>query len=507
MRTWLLCLLLLSATSALAAPRAVDRTIASSDLLADVDALQQIYETAHPGIYRYLTRPQFLANLSALRQQFSHDRTLGEAYVEIARFLATIRCGHTHANLANQPKGTAEALLAASDRLPFLFRWIDGRMIVTRDLQQTETLPRGTEVLRINGVRVTRILPALLPLVRSDGHNDAKRVALLEVQGNERYETFDVLMPLLFREMSSPFELLVRKPGSRRATRTRVDGITSAQRQTRSGSSEAAEEIPWKLQALDERTAYLRMPTWALYDSKWAWEKTLDTIFDDLAARRVPSLIIDLRGNEGGLDVGDRIVARIATKPVRAAAFGRFTRYRKLDLPPPVSAMLKTWDPSFRDWGASARADRGGYFALTREEEDARHDWIEPRGPRYDGRVVVLIDATNSSATFQFAQMMKNNGLATLVGQPTGGNQRGINGGAYFFVHLPHSQIEVDLPLIGYFPTESSDERPDGARIPFRAIADGGITPDIFVPRTIEDMVRGRDAELERAKALLTTQP
>ena len=47
--------------------------------------------------------------------------------------------------------------------------------------------------------------------------------------------------------------------------------------------------------------------------------------------------------------------------------------------------------------------------------------------------MVVLVNAANSSATFQFAKLVKDNQLGTLVGQPTGGNQRGINGGAFFF--------------------------------------------------------------------------
>ncbi|MCS3810253.1 hypothetical protein FHY19_003321 [Xanthomonas arboricola] len=61
------------------------------------------------------------------------------------------------------------------------------------------------------------------------------------------------------------------------------------------------------------------------------------------------------------------------------------------------------------------------------------------------GRVFVLTSADNSSATFEFARQLQRNGLATLVGQPTGGNLRGINGGAFFFLHLPNSHIEVDL--------------------------------------------------------------
>lgn len=77
----------------------------------------------------------------------------------------------------------------------------------------------------------------------------------------------------------------------------------------------------------------------------------------------------------------------------------------------------------------------------------------------------------------------------TLVGQPTGGNRRGINGGAFFFLRLPHSKIEIDLPLIGFFP---SGTRPDA-----------GLLPDVSVESTVKDLVQNIDTELDAVKKRL----
>src|SRR5262249_16013410 len=153
-------------------------------------------------------------------------------------------------------------------------------------------------------------------------------------------------------------------------------------------------------------------------------------------------------------------------------------------------AYLDTWDWSFKDWGHAATDDREGFFRMTRFDDDEKGDVITPHGRRFEGRVVVLIGAANSSATFQFAQVVKENRLATLVGQTTGGNQRGINGGAFFFVTLPNSRVEVDLPLVGNF---AGDDRPTGHEIPFRRIPDAGIDPDVPVTPSIEDIAQGVD--------------
>jgi hypothetical protein len=180
--------------------------------------------------------------------------------------------------------------------------------------------------------------------------------------------------------------------------------------------------------------------------------------------------------------------------------FQRYTRYRSWPLPKSFDGALDTWDWSFKDWGQAAKDDRDGFFRMARFDDDEKGDVITPRGRRYQGRVIVLIDASNSSATFQFAQVIKENKLATLVGQTTGGNQRGINGGAFFFVTLPNSRVEVDLPLVGNFV---GDERPTGTKIPFREILDAGIDPDVAVAPSAADIAKGNDVELAAARVLL----
>ncbi|MCK7527145.1 MAG: S41 family peptidase [Ignavibacteriales bacterium] len=107
----------------------------------------------------------------------------------------------------------------------------------------------------------------------------------------------------------------------------------------------------------------------------------------------------------------------------------------------------------------------------------------------YNGKMYLLIDASNASATFILARIAKANALATLIGEETGGNRRGINGSQLFFLRLPNSKIEIDIPLIGNYPlTPQPDE---------------GIKPDIFVKQTAEDFISGRDTVLETVKKII----
>jgi len=155
-------------------------------------------------------------------------------------------------------------------------------------------------------------------------------------------------------------------------------------------------------------------------------------------------------------------------------------RYRKVadDLSP----YLDTWDTSFKDWGDQAVEPNDGFYRLKRYDDDERGTVIKATGHPFTGRAYALVDASNSSATFEFAQALQQNRLGTLVGQPTGGNQRGINGGAFFFLRLPNTKIEIDLPLIGFYPMA---DRPDA-----------GLVPDVLIKARAEDIARGIDTEL-----------
>ena len=94
---------------------------------------------------------------------------------------------------------------------------------------------------------------------------------------------------------------------------------------------------------------------------------------------------------------------------------------------------------------------------------------MQPANNHLNTHVYLLTSATNSSAGLLFADALKTHKLATLVGQTTGGNQKGITAGALFFIQLPNTKIEVDVPLIGMDYAEAA-KRPDA-----------GILPDLVV--------------------------
>lgn len=482
--------------------------LTAPQLQADFAIFKKAYEALHPGLYRYNTPAQMARHFDTLQTQLGHEQNLSDAYLAFATFLAKIKCGHTYPNFFNQPAAVAEELFVSRPRLPFYFRWINHKMIVTRSLVPSAHLAPGTEVLSLNGVPVAKIRECLLSVSRADGSNDAKRESNLEVRGDSTYEAFDVYYPLLFPITGTQFTAQLKSaPSTAPVTRT-LPLMTQVQRlaiqsQDAAHATAAFGDTPgWEFRFLDDaRTAYLRMPTWALYNSKWDWRAYLDKVFAQIAAKKSENLVIDLRGNEGGLSIGNYVVGKLIQKDLPLPSFQRWVRYRQV--PDDLSPYLDTWDPSFKNWGNDIRsADNpsDSYFRLTRFDDGPGGDVIKADAHPFTGRTFVIVGAANSSATFEFAQILQQNRLATLVGQPTGGNQRGINGGAFFFLRLPNSKIETDLPLVALF---SPDVHPAPNRLLDSSQPDAGLTPDILVTPRLEDIRMGADTELNTIQHLL----
>jgi hypothetical protein len=449
---------------------------------SDIALLREIVTTLHPGLYRYASPSAIDAGLRKLERSWTTEPGLQSRYLNLSRFLATIKCGHSYANFFNQKKAVAGELFSGQTRLPFTFRWIGKQMVVLADQSGSGQLPRGTIVAAINDVPAGDMLAKLLPFARADGNNDAKRRALLSVSGADSIEFFDVFHGLLFDAAGGSHKLRIRKPGTINETIVDLPALTLEQRQGFIRKRDYRGDAPvWDWEMRDDGIAVLTMDGWALYNSKWDWQGWLNDRLDSL--RGAKGLIIDIRENEGGNDCGDAILARLAAKDVIKPLANRLVRYRKV--PAHLNAYLDTWDDSFRDWGDNVEPFDGRYFRQTLWEDPV----LPAKGPRIDVPMVVLTSAQNSSATFQFASLCRASGIGTLLGETTGGNQRGINGGAFFFARLPESGIEFDVPLVGYFPA---------GRPP-----DAGITPNIAVSPTAEDIASSYDRQMQIAIAHL----
>ena len=466
-----------------------ETVIPAASLREDMAVLKRALTQLHPGLFRYNDAASLERHFAALEASIGTDRSLRDAYLAFSRLTGAIRCGHTFASFWNQPKDLKAALFDGADKLPFTFRLVDRRMIVTANVSEDDRLGRGAEVLSIDEVPVAAILERLLPLVKADGSNDGKRLYSLQVTGQGQFEPFDSYHPLVLPPRGGAYRVEFRAAGGATPVGGAMRGITRAERKTRlasrHGVKETADDDLWEFRLLDDRTGYVRIGTFVTWNSKRDWKGFLRDAFAELGRKGVPNLVLDLRGNEGGADeVGAELVGYLVPRKVTVPANQTLLRYVRVA--PDLLPHLDTWDKSFFD--VTGRVTPGGnnFYALTGEGGAMT---LKPNGRGYAGKVHLLVDAGDGSATFLLARLLKQERLATLVGQETGGNLRGTNGGWIAFLRLPRSRIAVDVPLKGYFPFDAQPDR--------------GLTPDVVVPVSVEDVARGVDTELEAVRRMI----
>ena len=449
-------------TSLRAAPSA-------GELRQDIDIVRRTL-ALHPGIYRYQTPRQLEERLKTLERSYVASSNLQQQFLALSAFTATIRCGHSQCNPYNQKKAVVQALFERPTRLPFEFDWIGGHMVLLAD-RSGRGLPRGTTIVSVNGEPAAHLLQRLVRYARADGSNDAKRVVQMAMRNTDRFETFDIYQALLRPPENGAYRIAYRTPDGHAAT-TEVLALTpEARRATRHTLETDGTSEPFWTWETKDGVAVLTMPSWVMYNSRWDWESWLNERLKSLSGAR--GLILDLRDNEGGNECGNAILARLSGSDIRFKGYRQLVRYRRT--PKELDPYLDTWDDSFRSIGEKARDVGDGFYELGIEDSDT----IPAVGPRLTLPVAALVGPICSSATFSFARRAQESGLVRLFGEPSGGNLRGINGNGYFFVRLPASGLEFDMPIIGNFAQTPQPDR--------------GVLPDLPVKPTLADIAAGRD--------------
>ena len=181
------------------------------------------------------------------------------------------------------------------------------------------------------------------------------------------------------------------------------------------------------------------------------------------AARSAPALVLDLRGDRGGVDfIGERLVADLAEGRAPLATY-------RVRVAPETLARRPRWKDLV--------AEPDGFSPPQQLAVDA-----QPAGHGFHGKLAVLIDAGCVSTCEMIAAALRADLHATLVGETTGGSS-----GAPVEVALPASRGKLAIPT---WNLVSADGKP---------IEGDGVVPDVPVVATPDALAAGIDLPLQTA--------
>lgn len=457
-------------------------SLSAAQARADLQLLHHGLHTLHPGLHRRATRAQLGAAFASAEQAVAGGSTQAGMFLLCSHIAATVNCGHTWASHFNARKDLRQLLTDGPDKLPFTLRWVQGRALITGSA--AAGLAAGTELLAIDGRPVAQIAAALLPLLRADGqHAGALGKRWAQLDSGPSGNAMDWLFPLRFPPTGGRWRLTLREPplqaGAMRELA--VPAISLAERQR----SLPAPTPQWSFER-EADTALLRLPTFAFWNSGFKADAFLARTFT--ALRGLPYLVIDLRDNEGGDDnIARQVLAHLLRAPYETPAVRLESAYEQV--PDDLLPHLGTWNRGFFDRRGQATPLPDGRWLLPAPATVR----VEPVAAPYPGRTVVLVGPQNSSAGFLFARDLQRSGAAVLMGEPTGGNLQGLNGGQLAWLTLPASGVAVDIPLRATYTLADDGEAPP----------DRGVLPELPVAPRFEDAAQGIDTTLLAAGALI----
>ena len=233
-------------------------------------------------------------------------------YVRLLPLIAEIKDGHTRLSLS--PGAGAYSGLPARSIFPFGLRFLDDKAYVLRDLSPDRSVGEGAELLAIEGRPVREILAALLPLIPSDAGIGTAKLRRLEFPG-----AFGRLLALRFGPRES-YRVRFRPHKAGEAREITVPGIAAGDvsRLLRERYPEAAERRPKYELAFNGQTAVLTVRQFGDDPDKDRprFPDFLTDAFRSLEEKKTPGLVIDLRGNGGGMDeYGKFLFAHVMDRP------------------------------------------------------------------------------------------------------------------------------------------------------------------------------------------------
>jgi hypothetical protein len=450
-----------SKKAALHAASSPTERVPAERLREDLRILRGALEEGHPGIYRYTPKAELDEAFDQAERALDRPMTVYEFYRVVAPAVARLKCGHTDVRVnPDLDKGKLA--------FPIVVRVLDGKLYVVRDMSDAKGAPVGKEVCAINGMAAERIISVMRAATPGDGDVQTSRARRI----GDNFAGY--LVDLLGLE--SPYTVTYRDNKQVGEKSITLEGIDPRKLQQQRPKDSAA------LTFFDDgKIAHLIIHRFGGTVNNRNLRGYLQESFAEIARKKSAALVLDLRDNGGGADdLGKLLLSFLIDEP--------FKYYDDL--------VLNALDFRFRKYSPRSRALPAGLLERqpTGKYRMVKHpNWglQQPSKPTFAGKVYILINGNSFSTTSEFLSHVHSRKRATFIGEESGGGYYGNTSGPGALLVLPNTKLQAYVPLMTYYMAV-----PDGKP------ARHGIVPDYPVAYSIDELLAGKDKELELALEL-----
>ncbi|MEM9340920.1 MAG: S41 family peptidase, partial [Bacteroidota bacterium] len=318
-----------------------DLILKPDSLLMDVNYLEELMTSVHPGVYRYNSEEEVQQLFHSLRNRIK-NRTLTEKewMISLAQAVNNVKCGHTYLNPWNMKRSIRERLFGGAIYFPLGFQLIDEQLVVTENLSDEPSIRRGDVIKSINQIPSEQLLDSLKTIAKVDGDNRSPISDYLSLDefGVTRWEAFDLYFHLFFG-VDETFQVQVAH-----GTETKNYTFPALTKKDRMDRYKGKPLGRWDL-TFDDTKAIMKLGTfatwnWKDFDHKAWFAESFQSIKD----KNIETLIVDIRGNGGGLaEPRDELVKYLIKKELPCKNDNKvLIRTTKID--PSLIPFIDTWN-------------------------------------------------------------------------------------------------------------------------------------------------------------------
>ena len=440
-------------------PDELGRLYSRRELAEDLDFMVGTMEEVHPDLFFRLGREGAADAVANARHRLRDGLTRLEAYRELANLAAMFGDGHTKVRMPRDEY--ARWLEEGGGPFPLDVDCSGGELAVARRIFQDPAIEPGSTIGSINGIAAHRILDSMIAL-----------------QG---FASGEMSLSVVSRHFPLLLFLLYGRASDYRITLEGRDVVLDGKEQAGTDPIPHETDVPYsyEIHAVDGY-AVLDFRSFSAPDRFRSFAREM---FGEIASAGVRRLIVDLRNNGGGNSMlTGEFVSYVTDRPFREKArtelkvsrrireyYSKLTRYFArfpLSLLPARFVFPAPWK---------------GRLGETVVESCHRRRPARRR-PRFAGDLIVLTGPYTFSAASDFAAVIKDNGIGTIVGRPTGGLATSY-GDSYPF-SLPNTHLECGVSH-KLFVRPSGDETPKPLEPNFAFEADPGTAGDALMEYAI----------------------